>query len=64
MKATAIVRVEVEVTMTQPWGDECTLGQVYTQARSQAIELVRQGTSLRIIGEPKVRTVMTEADDG
>jgi len=40
-RATAIVTVTVSVVLDQPWGGECTLGQIQKQARQEAEDRLR-----------------------
>lgn len=68
VKATARVQLTVEVSLSQPWGGECNIDQLYDQAARQATEyLARQlrrvegdGNAMRIVGEPRVTGVITE----
>ena len=58
---TATVLVTLRVNLTQPWGSECTLEQVYKQAAREAIEKVQvrnQRLDTEIVGEPKVSVVI------
>lgn len=41
MPATARVKVTLEIELTQPWNDDCTIQQVYDHARKQAEETLR-----------------------
>lgn len=70
MRAVARVKVVVEVQLTQPWGDDCTLGQLNKQAREDAILQVQRlilGSVPRpepglfqIVQNPVVLSVLTE----
>lgn len=65
IRATARVQVTVEVDASA-WGDDCTIGQLYKQAAEDAKAklyntLTQAKCPHRIIGEPKVIGVLTEA---
>ena len=50
-QAKARVKLSVVIGLSQPWGDDCTIGQALTQGRRDAEELLR-----RRLGEvPEVR---------
>jgi hypothetical protein len=61
--AKAVVNVEVEVSLTDTWGSDCKLNQVYRQAANSAIKMlfdridVKPGC-LRVIGTPKVTSIL------
>jgi len=63
MNAVARVQLTVEVDVER-WGNNHTLGEVIKKAKEEAVEEVRSyrrmgsNTPLRIIGEPKVLTVL------
>lgn len=62
-KVTTIARVTVtiEINLTQPWGSDCRLDQVWKQARDQAfgiVERLRGHSMFRIVDEPQVVAVL------
>ena len=62
--AHARVTLTIEVSVSDTWGDDCKLDQVYRQASASAIGMLQRElptARFRIIGEPKVDTVITEA---
>lgn len=65
--AKARVQLTVEVDAGAPWGDECTVLQLYTQAaesaRTNLINALMPGTHgiITIVGEPKVIGIITES---
>jgi hypothetical protein len=64
--ASARVQITVEVDAGAPWGDECTVGQLYAQAaeagRNNLLNALKAGAgaSMRIVGEPKIIGIITE----
>lgn len=65
MSARARVRLTVDVAIESTWGDECGLGQVFSQAADEAVGLIRQidgerryAGRLTVIGEPIVEAVI------
>ena len=66
IKATAKVQVTFEFELNQPWGGECQISQLYDQATREARERAHKAISsgmaaARMIGEPKVIGIITEA---
>ena len=69
-QATAKVRLLVEITLDDCWGDDCTCGQVFYQAKRAAIEAITNlgnpinaadlSRKLRIIGEPEIIQIVRE----
>jgi hypothetical protein len=64
-KAFARVRVLVEVGCDSAWGDNCTVGQVHTQATRDGLErlekLFRESKApgaFRIVGDPIIEQVL------
>jgi hypothetical protein len=61
MRAHAVVTITVDVTLTQPWSDQCTVGEVRKTAIAEAkgtIGNMIQGTvNIRMTEEPRVRIV-------
>ena len=58
MSAKAIVRLTLEVNVTDTWGDDCTVGQVKKQARHSAVRqissLLNDGSqSIKLLKEPE-----------
>ena len=66
IQAKAKVQITLEVEAGAPWGAECTIEQMYTQAaecgRNNLLNALKTGAgaSMRIIGEPKVIGIITE----
>ena len=65
INAKARVQITVEVEASS-WGEDCSIGQLYKQAAETAIGIVRSGmlkqpTLWKLVGEPKVIGVITEA---
>jgi len=69
--ATARVQVTLEFHLTQPWGHDCTTGQVFEQAARQAVEDLQRLMSHRcnhapslpqatLIGQPKALCVLAQ----
>jgi hypothetical protein len=59
----ATVRVTLEIDLSDRWGDDCSTGQVYRQARSEAIGMLRripQLTHARLVEEPSVTAITCE----
>ena len=60
---TAVVTIKVEVQLSLPWGPKCELGQVFKQAKQDAVDDVEQkltGSKYRIVGVPVVKAVLVE----
>jgi hypothetical protein len=63
-QSTALVRVLVEIALSECWGDDCTSGQVFEQAQRAALGAIGNLTNpliaadlarqLRVVGEPEV----------
>ncbi len=55
--------IEIEVHCGQPWGDECTIGQVKSQAVKSGLEtlakLLEGNKDIRVIGKPKIKMIST-----
>ena len=64
--AKARVQITVEVDAGSPWGEDCSIGQMYKQAKESAqknlLNALKPGTHgiVSIVGEPKVIGVITE----
>ena len=52
MTATAIVKVHLEIKISQGWGDDCSLGQVRKQATHEADNILRKA----IENDPNIST--------
>lgn len=65
LKATARVRVTVEIDLTQPWGKECTMYQIDKQAMEEAMEYLARipHGRLRVVGPPEVTAVLVREKD-
>jgi len=68
IQAKARVQLTIEVDVGAPWGEDCTIGQVYKQAAEAAhadiihiLKLSGQGRIL-MLGEPKVVGIITEKE--
>jgi hypothetical protein len=65
MQAIAKVTMTVEVPLDQPWGDDCTIGQVLKQAKDSARQKVAkalQGTKIRMMGDCKVSAYLNDME--
>ncbi len=64
--AGARVTVTVEVSRCGGWGPDCKIDQVYKQAAESAIDYITNRVDrdhrLKIIGEPKVSMIISEAE--
>ena len=65
-KAKVLLTLEVDIS---GWGEDCSIGQLYDQAGSDAIskvkrilEIAQERNSVRLVGEPKVTGVITEQE--
>ena len=58
----ARVRVTMEIDLDDKWGSDYQLDQLFEQSKDQAMDMVRKITDgrskVRIVGEPKVETIM------
>lgn len=69
IQAIARVQIVVEVLLDQPWGEDCSIGQLYKQAaesgRTHLINALKQDghRGIRIFGEPKIIGVLSERID-
>lgn len=71
-KVKGIARVQITIELyAGPWGDDCTLAQMYKQAAEDALVQVQRlqtnrppggAVHFKILGEPKVVGVLTEED--
>lgn len=65
VKTKARVRVSLEICLPDAWESDCRLGQVYSQSKDSARNIVHQRIvgsmkDVRIIGEPKVEVILVE----
>ena len=67
IQATARVKATVTFKLGQPWGNECTVGQILTQATREATEKLQQvlsKTGVRATGPIEVEIFLTgKVDD-
>lgn len=68
IRATARIQIVVEVEAAA-WGADCTIGQLHKQAAesaratlTSALKPGAEGHTVRVIGEPKVIGILTEAN--
>ena len=64
-KATAHVKVLLEIVLPDIWGVDCTLGQVYKQAEDSAINIISQQIAastknMQITGKPVVTAILVK----
>lgn len=64
IRAKAKVQLVIEVDVAG-WGEECQIGQLYSQAAKSGLEVIttalrRDQCMFRVVGEPKVIGVLTE----
>lgn len=69
--AHARVTLTVEIAVTDTWGEDCKLDQVYRQAAQSAVGEVRNGLAraldcgrARIIGEVKAVAILADKETG
>lgn len=60
VKARAVVRLKIEITVGDTWGADCALPQIWKQATESAVDAVRRGMphGVRLIGEPEVDAIL------
>ena len=65
-KATAQVRLTIEMAADGNWGGDCTIKQIHDQARRECLRrlqnIVDTNRHMKIIGEPTVLAVLVEAE--
>jgi hypothetical protein len=75
VKATARVRVVIDLPVGDTWGSDCSVAQVQEQARQSALGILRGNDGLkpstlgqlldtgkaRIVGEPDVTAILVDA---
>lgn len=54
------VQVTVEISDSQPWPPEATIGEIQNRAKEEALRLVRTKFNFPVIGDPLVLIVMAE----
>jgi hypothetical protein len=69
IKATAVVKVSVEIQLTQPWNGKCPIEEVFKDAKRDAEEeITRLITNnervycIRLRGQPEVTAILAEED--
>jgi len=65
IEAIAKVQLTVEITLDQPWGDDCAIGQLYRQAGESALkhfsnQVIKGCVGVKVVGEPKIIGIITE----
>lgn len=65
--ARAIVTVTVEIAASGSWGPDCSVAQVHRQAGEESVNALRNAlrhagysASMRVVGEPEIKTVIVE----
>jgi len=71
VKATARVRITLDIPLTGTWGPECTVEQIQKQAKNEALGLFKvkviaqlppELQHARVVGEPIVTGIFAEED--
>lgn len=67
VSARATVQIVVQVKSTSTWGDDCTAGQIHSEAGRECKALIestllKAGIRCTIVDEPKVTGVLTERE--
>lgn len=69
VSAKAIVRLKIEIPLTDRWGEDCDFSQVQKQARDSAVGTIRKIVELnykqlqiRILEEPEVTAILVEEE--
>lgn len=64
VKATARVRLEVEIAVPDSWGADCQVSQIHMQAAESARSFLAKlpPGRMRVVGEPHVSAVLTEEE--
>ena len=62
IKTKAQVKVLLEISLSNSWGGDCPLSQVYKQAKESALNIISQKIAgsmkdIQIIGKPEVITI-------
>ena len=65
IKSKARVKVLLEISLSDTWGEDCLLSQVYKQAKKSAVNIVYQKITgsmknVRIVGEAVVVAILVE----
>jgi hypothetical protein len=64
MSASAIVNVTLRVTLSQPWGDKATVGEVKKQAKDEALgmvaRLIKGKSQINLVSDPTVTVIYEE----
>lgn len=64
-RARALIELTLEVDADGVWGEECTIGQMHSQASNETVAHVKnvlqgKGVRARIVGTPKVKMIVAE----
>ncbi|MFV8854858.1 hypothetical protein [Serratia fonticola] len=64
IKSTAVVTCTIEVHSATNWQDSCLMGQIYKQAREEALQTLAKmdNKNIKVVGEVKVRAVLVERE--
>ena len=66
MKTRAVVKIQIEVSLHDTWGEDCKIEQDFNQANNAAIsrvsKLLLQDTNIRIVGDARVDTIIVSSD--
>ena len=67
IRTTARVRILLEVSLSDTWGEDCTISQVHKQSKDSALNIVSQMISgsmrnVKPIGEPKVEAIIANVE--
>lgn len=65
IKAKARVKILLEISLPDVWGEDCSVGQVHKQAKDSAVNIVSQKIAasmkeMRMIGEVEVVCILVE----
>lgn len=65
IRSKARVRLLLEISLPDTWGDDCPLGQVYKQAKDSAMNIIAQKIAgsmkdIRVVGEGEVVAILVE----
>lgn len=65
VRATARVKLVLEVVLPDRWGGDCSVSQAHKQAKDSALNIISQkiagsGRDIQIIGEPESVVIIAE----
>ena len=63
IKANAKVQITIEVPAGGCWTGDCQINQIYKQSKIEVIDYIKKTlmrTDIKLIGEPKIITILTE----